>query len=480
MKLMNLNYKKLAGILILITMLLVSCSENDDTVELDKNAKLNVLIKTSAASDILEKGGDSGFSSLAIYIFNKADGYCEYSELVPVFTPESVKEFSRSVNVSPQTKVIYAVANYNDPDKNFSIPITKTLTMQELDALTVDNPGFSSNKILMIGKQEVEINDIYVVAEVPIERLVARLDIYMFKNQELANDSLVVTSLEFHNEILNSNVRYQDLSMVSPIHKKDEAVSLNYHLRTMPTDISGVVPANAQASFYTYQNSSTSLQPTADSPYLRVTVLINGNSYTYKAYLGDNRPRLMQYSLNRNIVYKVIAMLDHPDNELILTTTPYPWTVTESEIGHEVKDTDYSLDPYNENDPGAIDGYVEFPYVDNGVVVEGTSYANYNFKLTAPAGVVWTASLTNGLDFKFTQDALVPANPSVWTGIARNDPYQIRIGATKEWNGVPRSTYFYISVDGTKLKINPLQSNGTRKFPGTNDTDILITQTESQ
>ena len=42
--------------------------------------------------------------------------------------------------------------------------------------------------------------------------------------------------------------------------------------------------------------------------------------------------------------------------------------------------------------------------------------------------------------------------------------------------GYPRNTYMYITVNGKKLKINPLQNGGARKFPGNNDTDILITQ----
>ena len=56
--------------------------------------------------------------------------------------------------------------------------------------------------------------------------------------------------------------------------------------------------------------------------------------------------------------------------------------------------------------------------------------------------------------------------------------HTIKIGATKRWSGNPKSTYFYITVGGVKLKINPKQSNGNRQFPGDNDTDILIRQTE--
>ena len=165
-----------------MALLLYSCSENETPISdtTDNQARLNFLIKTAPTNKALIHGDDGSFSSLALYIFNKADQHCEYSELIPEFTPQRLEEFSRSVNVSPQTKVIYAIANYNDPDKTFSVPVSPDLTLQQLESLTVSGNAFTDSNILMVGKKEVAINSEYVVAEVPMERLVARLDIYMF------------------------------------------------------------------------------------------------------------------------------------------------------------------------------------------------------------------------------------------------------------------------------------------------------------
>lgn len=143
-----------------------------------------------------------------------------------------------------------------------------------------------------------------------------------------------------------------------------------------------------------------------------------------------------------------------------------------------MKDGDYKLQPYNGNDTGATTGIVQFPYIWNGEARNETSYADYSFSLTAPAGAVWTATLTNGLDFSFSTNGSVNGVPAVSKGIAGSDAQEIKIGATKPWNGTSRHTYFYITVEGVKLKINPVQSNGSRQFPGDNDTDILISQTE--
>ena len=153
-----------------MALLLYSCSENETPISdtTDNQARLNFLIKTAPTNKALIHGDDGSFSSLALYIFNKADQHCEYSELIPEFTPQRLEEFSRSVNVSPQTKVIYAIANYNDPDKTFSVPVSPDLTLQQLESLTVSGNAFTDSNILMVGKKEVAINSEYVVAEVPV------------------------------------------------------------------------------------------------------------------------------------------------------------------------------------------------------------------------------------------------------------------------------------------------------------------------
>ncbi|QUT91197.1 hypothetical protein INE78_03201 [Bacteroides cellulosilyticus] len=461
-----------------MALLLYSCSENEAPISdtTDNQARLNFLIKTAPTNKALIHGDDGSFSSLALYIFNKADQHCEYSELIPEFTPQRLEEFSRSVNVSPQTKVIYAIANYNDPDKTFSVPVSPDLTLQQLESLTVSGNAFTDSNILMVGKKEVAINSEYVVAEVPMERLVARLDIYMFKNQGLESSSVVVNSIEFVNQILNTNSSPEVTSMPTPISKKNvsEVFLGGTTLQLMPSDLSEIVPENAHASFYTYRNIAPDATPDANTPYIRIKALFNGISYTYRGYLTDQGQTTHKYSLLHNTVYRVMAMLDHPDNQLIIKTTPYPWELTSSEIGQEITEDDYQLQPYNGDDAGATTGIVQFPYIANGEAHNETSYANYSFSLTAPAGAIWTATLTNGLDFTFgMNDGL-----NVSKGIARDEAYTIQVGATKRWSGNPKSTYFYITAGGVKLKINPKQSNGNRQFPGDNDTDILIRQTE--
>lgn len=444
--------------------LLTSCAQNDSLSPegVEKNMRLNFSIKTSSTEDALVTGGDGSFSSLALYIFNKADGTCEYAELIPEFTP-AVQTLSRSVNVSSQTKVIYAIANYNVSGRTFSTPVTSGLTMEQLDELTVSDTGFRDTEIMMVGKVQVDMNSSLVVAEVPMERLAARLDIYMFKNQELLNDGVELVSIEFCNQVLNTNCRYKNEVMIQPaIRRNVQGLIMNDRvLNPMPADLSGIVPANVHTSFYTYQNLVASDKTDSlVTSYLRIKAKINGTPYTYKGYITDNGHVERKYSVMRNTVYSVMAMLDHPDNELVLKTMVYPWAVSRSEIGNEVSETDYQ---FTANGGGNLASY--------------GSYASYQFRLTAPAGAVWIATLTNGLNFAFGTEGSVSGETAVSKGIAGPETSEIRVKATKPWSGIVRSTYLYITVNGEKLKINPLQSDGTRQFPGDNDTDVLIRQT---
>ena len=468
------------GLLLLSFILsLTGCDEKEsDSVE---EANLTLSFTSRAEMDHLAKGNDSKFSSLAIYVFNKADGNCDYFELVPDITPEAIDLYRRVLTVSSQTKVIYAIGNYAGTDKILSVNLTENTTMQELDNMTVTNTFFSEGSILMIGKKEVSVTGVSTDVEVPMKRLVARLDIYMFKNSELTSDDVQVVSVDFVNQVMNSKCDITNREMLVPVNMRTEfkSISTNTILQNMPADLSSIVPENAHASFYSYQNiipSSATVDETI-TPYLSVTLRINGKEYKCKGYITDTGHETDKYSLNQNTVYQVLAMFEHPDNKLAVKITPLPWIVAESQIGGTlVKEGDYSLAAYSGSDVGATTGTVYFPYVKDNTPVSETSYASYSFKLTAPAGAVWTATLTNGLDFFFTEKGVVDEQKAVSSGVARENEYVIRVGATKSWSGVPRNTYMYITVNGKKLKINPLQNGGARKFPGNNDTDILITQ----
>lgn len=133
-----------------------------------------------------------------------------------------------------------------------------------------------------------------------------------------------------------------------------------------------------------------------------------------------------------------------------------------------------------------------------------TSGAAYYFKVESPAGLVWKAHLTNPDEFAFNYDESIKGSTNcVSTGIARKDPYQIKVEAKKPWtngtswteltdwargkgtNPVYTDLYVTVSLDGIheyEVEINPDNAGGMyqkgRKFAGTK-TRIRIFQLQA-
>lgn len=122
------KYIAVIGVFIAALLFASSSDEKDDDDAFSKDAHQNLTVYTRATSDNLTKDGDGKFTSLALFVFNKADGNIEYTEMIPVITPEYVEQLSRSIPVSRQTKVIYTIGNYKDPDKLFSGELSEIKT----------------------------------------------------------------------------------------------------------------------------------------------------------------------------------------------------------------------------------------------------------------------------------------------------------------------------------------------------------------
>lgn len=135
---------------------------------------------------------------------------------------------------------------------------------------------------------------------------------------------------------------------------------------------------------------------------------------------------------------------------------------------------------------------------------DATSGAAFYFKVESPAGLVWKAHLTNPTEFTFNYGKSTESTNCVSTGIARTDPYQIKVEANYRWtkeaswtaektewaigkgsDPVYTDLYVTVSLDGIheyEVEINPDGAGGMyqkeRKFAGTN-TRIRIFQLQA-
>ena len=144
--------------------------------------------------------------------------------------------------------------------------------------------------------------------------------------------------------------------------------------------------------------------------------------------------------------------------------------------------------------------YPRYQDEDHKILEDKKSGAAFYFKVESPAGLVWKAHLTNPTEFAFNYGKSTESTNCVSTGIARKNPYQIKVEAVNPWtndatwdqltdwakskgsNPVYTDLYITVSLDGIheyEVEINPdgaggMYKNG-RKFAGTN-TRIRIFQ----
>ena len=190
-----------------------------------------------------------------------------------------------------------------------------------------------------------------------------------------------------------------------------------------------------------------------------------------------------------------------------------PWNKVTSEISWSnvncqmfAWQTGETLNP-QKGDAEGLYCLVNYPrYQDEGhkYLENKTSGAAYYFKVESPAGLVWKAHLTNPDEFAFNYGKSIEGSTNcVSTGIARTDPYQIKVEAKNAWtngtswtdltdwaigkcsNPVYTDLYITVSLDSIheyEVEINPDNAGGMyqkgRKFAGTN-TRIRIFQLQA-
>ena len=186
-----------------------------------------------------------------------------------------------------------------------------------------------------------------------------------------------------------------------------------------------------------------------------------------------------------------------------------PWNVVTSEIGWNGANcqmyawqTGSTLNPKGGDAEGlyCLVNYPKYQDEDHKRLEDKKSGAAFYIKVDGPTGLVWKAHLTNPTEFAFNYGKSTDKTNCVSTGIARKDPYQIKVEAVNRWtnnalwdqltpwaqdkgdNPVFTDLYVTVSLDGIheyEVEINPDNAEGMyqkgRKFAGTN-TRIRIFQ----
>lgn len=195
-----------------------------------------------------------------------------------------------------------------------------------------------------------------------------------------------------------------------------------------------------------------------------------------------------------------------------------PWNKVTSEIGWNgancqmfawqtpsKNETEFTPNPQGGDAEGlyCLVNYPRYKDTDHKILEDKKSGAAFYIKVDGPTGLVWKAHLTNPTEFAFNYDKSTESTNCVSTGIARKDPYQIKVEAVNPWttnalwdqltpwakdkgsNPVYTDLYVTVSLDGIheyEVEINPDNAGGMyqkgRKFAGTN-TRIRIFQLQA-
>ena len=188
-----------------------------------------------------------------------------------------------------------------------------------------------------------------------------------------------------------------------------------------------------------------------------------------------------------------------------------PWNKVTSEISWS--NVNCQMFAWDKSSPSATTGDAEGLYClvnypryqdeDHKILEDAKSGAAFYFKVESPEGLVWKAHLTNPTEFAFNYGKSTESTNCVSTGIARKNPYQIKVEAVNPWtndvtwdqltewakgkgsNPVYTDLYVTVSLDGIheyEVVINPNDAGGMykngRKFAGTN-TRIRIFQLQA-
>lgn len=376
-------------------------------------------------------------------------------------------------------------------DKGISIPLVRAVSkLHFYFARTADADALTEN--VKVTKIEIDGNTF------PTES-------YVFPDEE---DYATADA----NKAATSN-KYGTPSYVSTLLKLDGVANTGIKAVTDPLAYKRVPGENAQ----TYMNRMNNEIGGHNLSYLRETNKpITGKIYYQLAEGGSVKSQGFTIPSSGNAIRNrelVVYGYFLQGGALCLDWQVMPWNKVTSEISwSDVKcemyawQTGETLNP-QKGDAEGLYCLVNYPrYQDEGhkYLENKTSGAAYYFKVESPAGLVWKAHLTNPDEFAINYGKSIEGSTNcVSTGIARTDPYQIKVEAKNAWtngtswtdltdwaigkgsNPVYTDLYITVSLDGIheyEVEINPDNKGGMyqkgRKFAGTN-TRIRIFQLQA-
>lgn len=373
------------------------------------------------------------------------------------------------------------------------LTLDENTTIGNIDAATFQFGTMPNgdNKVPMYGKEKEPIaidNKREYRAEIDLTRAVGKLELFFTK--ENANFTLGIKDVTLTK---NPDKGYLVKPETYSLSYSEDSKPLFSSTNSSGTDISAVLTNDdaTLGNFSKYQDDKTKLQslfsayllenpnggewagtegdgkldytypenitPVSDDRYkMKVTYQVSGSDKTQEIYLPE---------IKRNYWNKIFVRVKD-DGKLSISYRVLFWEEVKSQIGwnpeedfgytynapmaawriHEKK-IDADFRDAREGDEEATVCYVLNPRFgrsnnqsDHNTLVAKSSYAGFYFCMKEPDGAIWKAYLTNPDDFELSTGGAYDSDGDgtndkhcVITGIAREEPYQIQVGAKKPW-----------------------------------------------
>lgn len=271
--------------------------------------------------------------------------------------------------------------------------------------------------------------------EVKLKRLASKISFHIRKNTENENDILNIQKIEIINipvysHLLKQSYTDPDLLTLTP-YNNVPGVTLTENADISQTDNYTTIFENLITPEYILAEN------TIDNAII-IKLQVNYNnektvSYQIPIKTGESGT---DYSLERNKHYIIKATIAS-EGELIYMPEVRYQIADWNDAGGDISFVEDSLIDYTA-------GWVENTnIVERNIHVANNEYAEYNFKLSNPSGALWSATITNPIDFIFDN-----TDGAVSYGIGNSEKtYKIRIRPRREVSQNNIKTEFYITIN---------------------------------
>ena len=178
-----------------------------------------------------------------------------------------------------------------------------------------------------------------------------------------------------------------------------------------------------------------------------------GSEYTYlDVATGNVLSNQANYSIVRNHHYHYDINVPADGKYLVINFKVMPWQLIESELQFtlpEYKCTLKVLDATTNATKRTLDDISQEVLLSHNEIVEVT------FQITKPVGAIWSASITNGLNYLFTGNTYDQVVEPDIVGQVPPQTYTFQIKPRQEFTSEPYYTQFYITVDSKELDLDP-------------------------